>query len=78
MSKMLLKILADMAGVKPEDIVEGMERFQVLAAKGIETLEEINTRLNNIENHLGISNRTPPQLTLIEANQNDDQGTGTG
>lgn len=74
MSKMMLKMFADMAGIKPEDIVKSFEHFQALAEHGINTLDDINNRLTNIENHLGIR-RSTPNLTIIEGNENVRSGT---
>jgi hypothetical protein len=54
MSKMMIKMVADMAGIKPEDITAAFEQFQTLAATGVETLERLDARLARIEKHLGI------------------------
>jgi hypothetical protein len=54
MSKMMLKMLADMAGVSPEEIANNISAFQHMATEGIETLQRIDSRLAAIEQKLGI------------------------
>jgi hypothetical protein len=67
MSKMMLKMLADMAGVSPEEIMQNVEQFRETALAGIQLLQEQNERLSRIEQKLGIETPGPvidaaPQL----------------
>lgn len=69
MSKMMMKMLADMAGITPEQLTESMNAFQQMATQGIETLEKIDARLSAIEQHLGILQTVEnisPQLERLD------------
>jgi hypothetical protein len=70
MSKMMIKMLADMAGISPEQIVENVSAFQKMATSGIETLERIDTRLAAIEQKLGI------EQTVENERQSDGEEIG--
>ena len=54
MSKMMLKMLAEMAGITPEEITRSIEHFRTVAIQGVGMLERIDERLGRIEIHLGI------------------------
>lgn len=54
MSKMMLKMFAEMAGITPEEIAQSVEHFRTVAIQGVGMLERIDTRLDRIEKHLGI------------------------
>lgn len=64
MSKIMVKMLAEMAGITPEQLAENVELFQQHAIAGVQLLEQINNRLAAIENHLGISE---PQVFVDES-----------
>lgn len=49
-----MKMLADMAGISPDDVQKVITDMQQLAAKGVTELETTNKRLSRIEAHLGI------------------------
>jgi hypothetical protein len=62
MSKMMLKMLADMAGVSPEEIMQNVEQFRETALAGVQLLQQIDGRLARIEKALNIE----PPVTVIE------------
>ena len=61
MSKMMLKMLADMAGVSPDEIMENVNQFRETALAGVALLQQIDGRLNRIEQKLGIE---PPAVVI--------------
>lgn len=60
--KMLMKLLADMAGITPDEIADNIEQFRTTALAGIQLLADINNRLDRIENHLDIHAPKPPAM----------------
>jgi hypothetical protein len=73
MSKMMLKMIADMAGVSPDEIMQNVEQFRTTALEGVQLLQSIDARLAAIENHLGIErieiNDAPLALPAFEERQ---------
>lgn len=55
MSALMLKMAADFLKITPEEIKENYERTIALVQKGIEALDDINSRLTRIEDKLEIS-----------------------
>jgi hypothetical protein len=62
MSKMMLKMLADMAGVSPEEIMANVEQFRETALAGVQLLQQIDGRLARIEKALNIE----PPVNIVE------------
>lgn len=75
MSKMMLKMLADMAGITPEEITASVEHFRTVAIEGVGLLERIEASLTRIETHLGTL--PPPAAITLEAPQLEGQENGT-
>ncbi len=71
MMKMALEMLADKAGVTPEEIIANIEHFRHVALTGIATLERIDTRLSRIEEAMNL-----PPLPEIDALQIEGQNNG--
>lgn len=65
MSKMMLKMLADMAGVSSDDIMATIADFQKMTSEGLNALEQINSRLASIEQHLGIGQFVDKEPAVI-------------
>lgn len=65
---MMMKMLADMAGITPEQIQETIADIQSLAKSGVAELEQINKRLAKIENKMGINEERP---------ENEESGIGS-
>lgn len=61
MSKMMLKMLADMAGVSPDEIMQNVEQFRETALAGVQLLQQIDGRLARIEKALNIE---PPAVVI--------------
>jgi hypothetical protein len=72
MSKMMLKMLADMAGVSPDEIMQNVEQFRETALAGVQLLQQIDGRLARIERALNIE--TPG--VIIDAAQLEGQPHG--
>lgn len=61
MSKLMMKMLADMAGITPDEIAQSVEHFRTVAVQGVALLEKLQEEsaanaaaLARIEKHLDI------------------------
>lgn len=75
MSKMMLKMFADMAGITPDEIAQSVEHFRTVAVQGVALLESLQREtsanaaaLARIEKHLGIAvvELTAPEMERQE------------
>lgn len=73
MSKIMLKMLADMAGVSPEQITENIADFQRVATEGLDTLQRIDARLAAIEQKLGIEQTIENNALETERQDNGEE-----
>lgn len=68
---MMLKMIADMAGVSPDEIMANVDHFRTTALQGVELLEKINGRLAAIEQRLGIE--SPDDFAPVIEGQDNGQ-----
>lgn len=54
MSKIMVKMMAELAGITPDEIAATIANLQNVALNGVDLLESIDARLTRIESHLSI------------------------